>query len=57
MKKSAKGLLRVEKVDDGYALFDEQTHEQEQAGELKLVFEDSKLILDDSLDAIRARLA
>ena len=57
LKKSAKGLLRVEKVDDGYALFDEQTHEQEQAGELKLVFEDSKLILDDSLDAIRARLA
>lgn len=37
-KKSAKGLLRVEKVDGNYVLFDQQTREQEEQGELKTVF-------------------
>jgi len=57
LKKSAKGLLRVEETADGYALFDEQTREQEQGGALVTVFEDGKLLIDESLDNIRARLA
>lgn len=40
-KKSAKGLLRVESLNGDFALFDEQTPEQEAQGELKVVFEDS----------------
>lgn len=35
MKKSAKGLLRIEGSLNGFTLFDEQTAEQEQGGALK----------------------
>ena len=56
-KKSAKGLIRIEKSNNGFNLFDEQTPEQEQAGELQTVFEDSKLIREISLEQIRERLS
>jgi nicotinamide phosphoribosyltransferase len=56
MKKSAKGLLRVEKEGDDYVLYDQQTLEQEQQGELKTVFKDGKLVLSTSLQEIRYRL-
>jgi nicotinamide phosphoribosyltransferase len=56
LKKSAKGLLRVEAVSDGYVLYDEQTPEQEQQGALKTLFEDGRLVRDDTLDNIQARL-
>lgn len=39
-KKSAKGLLRVEKVGDDFVLYDQQTPEQEKQGELKTVLLD-----------------
>lgn len=52
-KKSAKGLLRVEKVGDDFVLFDQQTREQEQQGELKVVFEDGKLVKETTLNEIR----
>lgn len=55
-KKSAVGLLRVEKTDNGYALLDRQTIEQEKQGELKTVFEDGQLIIETSLSEIRERL-
>lgn len=56
VKKSAKGLLRVELVDGEYVLLDGQTVEQEQLGELKVVYEDGNLLKEVSLAEIRARL-
>lgn len=57
VKKSAKGLLRVG-IDHGgdYVLFDDQTEDQERAGELKIVFEDGVEYNEVSLASIRARL-
>jgi len=57
LKKSAKGLLRVEKEGDDFVLYDEQSREQEETGALQTVYEDGKLVLDEHLDVIRARLA
>lgn len=56
VKKSAKGLIRVEKNQDGFVLFDEQTAEEENQGELKDVFLNGKLVAETSLDEIRKRL-
>lgn len=55
-KKSAKGLLRVELENGEYVLYDEQTPEQEQQGELKEVFRDGQLLISQSLEEIRTRL-
>ena len=55
-KKSAKGLLRVEKENGHYVLYDQQTSEQENQGELEVVFEDGNLIKEYKLSEIRARL-
>lgn len=56
MKKSAKGLLRVEKEGDDFVLYDQQSWEQEAQGELKTVFKDGKLVKETSLSEIRNRL-
>lgn len=56
VKKSAKGLLRVEIQNGEYILLDDQTEDQEKQGELKVVFEDSKLIREVSCAEIRSRL-
>lgn len=55
-KKSAKGLLRVEKEGSEYVLYDQQTEEQETQGALELVFVDGKLIKDQTLADIRGLL-
>ena len=55
-KKSAKGLLRVEKEGNYYVLYDQQTVEQEEQGAFEVVFEDGKLIKGHSLAEIRERL-
>lgn len=55
-KKSACGLLRVELEDGKYVLYDQQTPEQEQQGELKTVFKDGKLLVETSLEEIRKRV-
>lgn len=57
MKKSAKGLLRVDKVDGEYILKDQCTWEEESGGELIPVFRDGKLLVDYSLSQIRNTLA
>lgn len=57
LKKSARGLLRVDKVGNDYVLTDRCTREQEQGGELKEVFRDGKLLFETSLADIRARLS
>ena len=56
MKKSARGLLRVEKEDGNYVLYDQQTPEQEQQGELVPVFRDGKVLNFQTLKQIRERL-
>lgn len=55
-KTSARGLLRVEKEGDDFVLYDQQTWDQEQQGELKTVFKDGKLVKETSLSEIRNRL-
>ena len=55
-KKSAKGLLRVEKEGDDFVLYDMQTWEQGDQGELRTVFKDGKLINLESFETIRSRL-
>ncbi len=52
-KKSAKGLLRVERSGDSLVLHDKQTEEQEKQGLLECVFVDSKLTKPISLSEIR----
>lgn len=56
VKKSAVGLLRVEKIDDVYVLFDRQTAEQEAQGLLQVVFEDGRLVREQTFAEIRARV-
>lgn len=56
-KKSATGLLRVEKTENGFELFDLQTKEQEEQGAFETVFTDGKLIKETSFEEIRSRLA
>ncbi len=55
-KKSAKGLLRVERVDGKLVQYDQQTREQEQQGLLEVVFENGKLVKETSLAEIRQRV-
>ena len=56
-KKSARGLLRVEKKGSEYVLYDQQTDKQEKEGCLATVFVDGKLIKEHNLPAIRERLS
>lgn len=55
-KKSARGLLRVELENGEYVLYDQQTPEQEKMGELRTVFKNGKMVVDESLEDIRDRL-
>lgn len=57
MKKSLKGLIRVDKDENGiYYATDCVSKEEEQGGCLETVFEDGKLIKETSLKEIRERL-
>jgi nicotinamide phosphoribosyltransferase len=55
-KKSAKGLLRVEKVGEDYVLHEQQTREQEQSGELRVMFEDGSIYGTPKVSEIRSLL-
>lgn len=55
-KKSAKGLLRVDKIGNDYVLKDCCTPEEEAGGELKEAFRDGKLLFETSLSEIRGKL-
>jgi len=55
-KKSAKGLMKIDLVDGVYHLTDNVSWEEEKQGELKEVFRDGKLLLDQSLSDVRARV-
>jgi nicotinamide phosphoribosyltransferase len=57
-KKSAKGLLKVEKdVDGKYILIDQVSEQQESEGELQTIFKDGVLLNRVTLDTIRERLS
>ena len=56
MKKSSKGLLRVDLINGQYVLKDCCTPEEEKGGELKEVFKDGKLLIDRTLAQIRDRV-
>lgn len=55
-KKSAKGLLRVERVEGDFILHDQQTLEQANSGELRTVFHNGSAESVEKLSTIRARL-
>jgi len=55
-KKSAAGLLRVERTANGFELFDRQTKEQEAQGVFELVYEDGKLIKETTFVEIKEHL-
>lgn len=56
MKKSAKGLLRVEKVGDDFVLYDQQSFGQEQFGLLRKVYKNGVLLNQETFGEIRNRL-
>ncbi|KAF2341138.1 nicotinate phosphoribosyltransferase [Flavobacterium tistrianum] len=55
-KKSAKGLMKIDLIDGKYHLTDNVSWEEEKQGELKEVFRDGKLLIDQSLSEIRTRV-
>jgi len=57
IKKSARGLLRIDVEEDGeYVLRDRVSEEEEKGGCLELVFIDGKLLVDHELSDIRMRV-
>jgi nicotinamide phosphoribosyltransferase len=56
LKKSAKGLLRVDNIDGELVLKDQCTREEEMGGELTEVFTNGKLVRETSLSKVRQRL-
>lgn len=55
-KKSAKGLMKIEKIKGEYKLVDQVSWDEENKGELKEVYRDGKLLIDWSLRDVRKRL-
>lgn len=56
VKKSARGLLRVDAVDGVLQLTDRATKEEAAGGELRTVFLDGKITVDEDYATIRRRL-
>ena len=55
-KKSAKGLIKIIKENDQYKMLDQVSWEEEKEGELKEVFRDGKILVEEKLSAIRNRV-
>ncbi|MCF6350421.1 MAG: nicotinate phosphoribosyltransferase [Flavobacteriaceae bacterium] len=55
-KKSAKGLMKIIKENGEYKLIDQVSWEEEKQGELKEVYRDGQLLIDEKLNEIRLRL-
>ncbi len=55
-KKSARGFLRVDLVDGEYVLTQDVSIDQESAGALELVYENSRLLRHQSFDDVRREL-
>jgi nicotinamide phosphoribosyltransferase len=58
-KKSARGLLCVHRspLSGDYVLIDGVSESAERSGELKTVYLDGEILIDDSFEAIRARVS
>ena len=56
IKKSAKGLLTVSKVDNNYVLLDQVTPKQENEGELKVIYENGTFSNSVNIQQIRTRI-
>jgi nicotinamide phosphoribosyltransferase len=56
VKKSACGLLRVEKQGNNYVLYDNQSLEEETKGELQTVFLNGKIVKETTLAEVRANV-
>lgn len=57
VKKSAKGLIRVNAINNTYVLEDQVTPEEEKEGALRVIYEDGIFKNIENLEAIRARIA
>lgn len=55
-KRSAKGLMKITKENGHFTLQDQVSWKEEREGELREVFRDGKLLVDDELQSIRARI-
>jgi nicotinamide phosphoribosyltransferase len=55
-KKSAKGLMKIIKVNGEYKLIDQVSWEEEKQGELREVYRDGKILIDEKLSEIRLRM-
>jgi nicotinamide phosphoribosyltransferase len=53
IKKSAKGLIKVDKINDEFVLVDQVTPEEENKGELQVIYEDGKFLNPITLEEIR----
>ncbi|WP_179315258.1 nicotinate phosphoribosyltransferase [Winogradskyella undariae] len=56
IKKSAKGLIKVDVIDGEYVLIDEVTPEEENEGELQVIYEDGKFLNSTTLQEVRDRI-
>lgn len=56
VKKSAKGLIKVEKANGEYVLVDQATPEKENEGELQVIYENGQFLNTVSLQEIRDRV-
>lgn len=56
VKKSAKGLVKVDLIDGEYVLIDQVSEEEEKRGQLEVIYEDGKFIEEISLQEIRDRI-
>jgi len=56
IKKSAKGLVKVEQIDGEYVLIDQVDKTQEQEGELRIIYENGKFINTTNLSEIRSKI-
>ena len=55
-KKSARGLIKITKENGQYVLHDRVSWEEERKGELKEVFRDGKVLVDEKLSDVRNRV-
>lgn len=56
VKKSAKGLVKVELIGEEYVLIDQVSEEDENEGELKVIYEDGKFFNEITLQEVRDRI-
>lgn len=56
VKKSAKGLIRVDLVDGKYILLDQVTKEEESKGELQVIYNNGEFLNRISLEQIREKI-